>query len=128
MHALCQRVFPRKCAPQLVGGCRFLTSGCESGHGWVQDICDKKMQFPCAPARARQAAMAGQISAHHCSTLALMVSRTSRVRASFSSRAPGKPDGSGKLQCKRVVTPGKMGQRSALASSQTVMTWAKLLP
>ncbi len=63
-----------------------------------------------------------QISAHHAATLALIVSRTSRVLMSFSSGVPGKPDGSRKLQCRRVVTPGKIGQRSALVSSHTVMT------
>jgi hypothetical protein len=75
-----------------------------------------------------QAATNEQTCAHHCSILALMVSRTSRVLASFSACVPGRLDGSGKLQCSRFVTPGKIGRRSALASSQTVMTQAKILP
>src|SRR5688572_10871141 len=63
-----------------------------------------------------------QTSAHHCSTLALIVSRTSRVLARRSSCVPWKLEGSAKPQCNRWVMPGKIGQRSALASSHTVMT------
>jgi hypothetical protein len=68
------------------------------------------------------AALREQASPHQFSTLALIMSRTSRVLANFSSYAPWKLDGSGKPQCKRELAPGKIGQRSALVSSQTVMT------
>ena len=63
-----------------------------------------------------------QTSAHHSSIRALIVSRISRVRASFSSWLPLSAEGSGKLQCNRFAAPGKTGQRSALVSSQTVTT------
>src|SRR6185369_6619271 len=57
-------------------------------------------------------------ASHHASIFALMVSRISRVRASFCSGVPWMAEGSGNPQCNRVVTPGKIGQRSALVSSQ----------
>src|SRR5213593_1177820 len=78
----------------------------------------------CTPARchARTSRSGVHISAHQFSIFALISSLTFRVKSSFSSAEPRKLDGSGKLQCSRVVTPGKIGHRSALASSHTVIT------
>src|SRR6267378_49798 len=67
-----------------------------------------------------QVPTAWQTCAHHASTFSLIVSRISRVFVSFTSALPPNAEGSGKPQCKRVVPPGKTGQRSALVSSQTV--------
>src|SRR5438477_13155909 len=52
-------------------------------------------------------------------------SRILRVPSSRSSREPVRAAGSAKLQCKRLVTPGSIGQRSAPVSSQTVITYGK---
>src|SRR5205807_915711 len=73
-------------------------------------------------------AAVSHISAHQVSICFLMVSRMTRVLANFSSLLPVRAEGSGKLQCRRVVTLGKIGQRSALASSHTVMTYVKVCP
>jgi len=51
-----------------------------------------------------------------------MTSRIFRTSASFSSGVPVSTDGSGKLQWTRMLLPGKIGQRSAFVSSQTVIT------
>src|ERR1041385_2202474 len=69
-----------------------------------------------------ETAAAPHVSAHQDSMRDFISSRTSRVRSSFSSGVPVNDEGSGKPQCRRVATPGKMGQRSALVSSQTVIT------
>jgi small redox-active disulfide protein 2 len=68
------------------------------------------------------------ISFSQASIFSLMASRTARVFSTFSSRVPVKPEGSAKLQWRRVVIPGKKGHCSALDSSQTVITWVYNLP
>ena len=56
------------------------------------------------------------------STAVRIVSRTARVRASRSCSSPVKEEGSSNPQWIFVCMPGKIGQREALASSQTVIT------
>src|SRR6266403_3043182 len=70
----------------------------------------------------------GQVSSHHISRRARIWSRILRVPARRSSCVPLSAAGSGKLQCSRLVTPAKIGQRSALLSSQTVITYANSSP
>src|SRR6266404_4028970 len=55
-------------------------------------------------------------------TLRLISSRISLVLSSFSSSVPPSDEGSVKLQCRRLVAPGKIGHFSALVSSHTVTT------
>src|SRR6266568_3450800 len=70
----------------------------------------------------------GHISSHHISMRARIWSRILRVPARRSSRVPMSAAGSAKLQCNRFATPGKIGQRSALVSSQTVITYENNSP
>src|SRR5438128_3921600 len=70
-----------------------------------------------------QAWLNSQTDWHHSLTLASIMFLTFLVCSNRSFQVPSKLDGSGKPQCSRWVTPGNTGQRSALVSSQTVMTY-----
>src|ERR1700704_99066 len=61
-------------------------------------------------------------SSQNCRILRSISRKIFRVPSSLSSYAPVSFEGSGNGQCKRVVTPGKIGQLFASVSLQTVMT------
>src|SRR3990172_4523841 len=97
--------------------------------------CDQKDKGECSPKHlsdsqpesdkghhVRPSREGSDVSLKNCLMRSLMTFRTSLTRLSFSPYVPVKEEGSSKLQCMRFEMPGKIGQRSPLASSQTVMT------
>ncbi len=86
--------------------------------------------YPRSVIRARRDYDAAELhtSAHQRMIFARISLRMTRACARRSSQVPCSAPGSAKLQCKRCVCPGNTGQRSALDSSQTVITYENILP